>query len=105
MSDHQIGLSIVERRRAIYQRAIARFEARGTPIDRDPRFAALIESWIAGHLEMADIAKAYDDLRRSNRQRGGTSVEALKAEQEIASSEEKQFKDLDRVVHLHQPET
>ena len=47
MSDQQIGLSIVERRRAIYQRAITRFEARGTPIDRDPRFAALIESWIA----------------------------------------------------------
>ena len=105
MDDQENTSATEERRRDIYLRAIARFEARGTPIDKDPRFAAMIESWIAGHVEMADIAKAYDVLRRSNRQRGGTSVEGLKAEQEITSSEEKLFEDIDGGIHLHQPET
>ncbi|MBO9101754.1 MULTISPECIES: hypothetical protein [unclassified Rhizobium] len=34
--------SLTERRRAIYERAVDRYRARGTPIDRDPVFVALI---------------------------------------------------------------
>lgn len=64
--DDQENTSATEgRRRDIYLRAIARFEARGTPIDKDPRFVALIERWISGHADMTEIARAYDEIRQN----------------------------------------
>ena len=67
MDDQECTSATEERRRDIYLRAIARFEARGTPIDKDPRFVALIERWTSGDAEMVEIARAYDEIRKRPR--------------------------------------
>lgn len=51
----------LETRRAIAQRAIDRAKSRGAPIDEDPVFVDLLESWINGDLDMKTMRKRYLD--------------------------------------------
>ncbi|HHV67261.1 MAG TPA: hypothetical protein GXX48_06410 [Ochrobactrum intermedium] len=51
-----------EARRAIAQRAIDRAKARGTPIDTDPAFLALLEEWIGGKVDMKAMRVRYVEM-------------------------------------------
>ena len=51
-----------EARRAIAQRAIDRAQARGTPIDTDPAFLALLEEWIGGEIDMKAMRLRYLEM-------------------------------------------
>ena len=46
-------------RRAIAQRAIDRAKARGTPIDDDTIFIALLDRWISGDIDMRTVRDRY----------------------------------------------
>ena len=46
-------------RRAIAQRAIDRARSRGTPIDEDPIFMALLDAWISGDIDMRRMRERY----------------------------------------------
>lgn len=48
-------------RRAIADRAINRAKSRGAPIDEDPIFRALLESWISGDIDMRTMRERYLD--------------------------------------------
>jgi hypothetical protein len=61
-------LTASQRRRAIYERAASRFRALGTPIDTDPAFTALVDRWIDGLVEMAEVARSYAEIRDTLRQ-------------------------------------
>jgi hypothetical protein len=49
-------------RRAIAQRAIDRAKSRGTPIDDDPIFMALLDTWISGDIDMRTMRVRYLDV-------------------------------------------
>ncbi|HTO31766.1 MAG TPA: hypothetical protein VL202_11390 [Pararhizobium sp.] len=50
-----------ETRRAIAHRAINRAKSRGTPIDEDPIFMALLDAWISGDIDMRTMRERYRD--------------------------------------------
>ena len=52
-----------ETRRAIAQRVIERAKARGTPIDDDPVFIALLDAWISGDIDIRTVRERYFDSR------------------------------------------
>ncbi|TPP06044.1 hypothetical protein [Rhizobium glycinendophyticum] len=51
-----------EARRAIAQRAIDRAKGRGTAIDTDPAFLALLEEWIGGEIDMKAMRLRYLEM-------------------------------------------
>lgn len=55
----------LNRRREIAERIIARWAARGTPIDRDPGFMALVEQWAEGQISTDEMQELYLDLVRN----------------------------------------
>jgi hypothetical protein len=57
------GLSISDRRRAFFDRAVSKSRTSGTPTDGDRRFVQLITAWIDGKVEMAGVALAYAEVR------------------------------------------
>ncbi|CDM61160.1 MULTISPECIES: hypothetical protein [Rhizobium] len=54
-------------RRSIAERVIAQASTRGTPIDGDAEFMAIVELWVAGEIEAAEMRDRYNALleRRS----------------------------------------
>ncbi|SCB46980.1 hypothetical protein [Rhizobium multihospitium] len=60
-------------RRSIAEQVIARARARGTPIDDDLEFMAVVELWIAGEIEADGMRDRYDTLlrQRSMSKKGG----------------------------------
>lgn len=59
-------------RRAIAQRAIDRAKSRGTPIDEDPIFMALLDPWISGDIDMRTMREHYlDSFSLKEEQRRG----------------------------------
>lgn len=48
-------------RRAIAHRAINRAKSRGTLIDEDPIFMALLDAWIGGDIDMRTMRERYLD--------------------------------------------
>ncbi|WP_162950416.1 hypothetical protein [Rhizobium jaguaris] len=56
------GHGIIQSRRSIAERAIARARARGTPIDDDSEFVALVELWIEGEIDMKEMRLRYVKL-------------------------------------------
>ena len=91
--------SLTERRRAIYERAVDRYRGRGTPIDRDPVFVALISQWIEGSIEMSDVA-----ARSSPGGRDGvlkSEMSALGKTNETTMSNDQLLSELDRMIGLH----
>ncbi|MEZ2224606.1 hypothetical protein [Rhizobium sp. RCC_161_2] len=46
-------------RRSIAERVIARARARGTPIDNDPEYMAIVELWIAGEIGTEEMRQRY----------------------------------------------
>ncbi|MFA1677447.1 hypothetical protein ACDY97_33365 [Rhizobium mongolense] len=49
-------------RKSIAERVIARASARGTPIDEDPEFMAIVELWVAGDIEASEMRDRYNAL-------------------------------------------
>ena len=66
-----------EARRAIAQRAIDRAKARGTPIDTDPAFLALLEEWIGGEIDMKAMRLRYLEMTalRATERRGSRNCQ------------------------------
>ncbi|OWK25568.1 hypothetical protein AJ87_08795 [Rhizobium yanglingense] len=65
-------------RRSIAERVIARASARGTPIDGDAEFMAIVELWVAGDIEAAEMRDRYNALlekRSRSKRRLGLSFE------------------------------
>ncbi|MEX2745859.1 hypothetical protein ACDY96_19715 [Rhizobium mongolense] len=65
-------------RRSIAERVIARASARGTPIDGDAEFMAIVELWAAGNIEAAEMRDRYNALlkqRSRSKRRLGLSPE------------------------------
>ena len=59
-------------RRTIAQRAINRAKSRGTPIDEDPIFMALLDAWISGDIDMRTMREHYlDSFSLKEEQRRG----------------------------------
>jgi len=56
-----------QRRKAIFDRVSDRFRERGTPIDTNPQFVALVTEWIEGRVEMTDVTMGYGKIRRAVR--------------------------------------
>ncbi len=46
-------------RRSIADRVIARARARGTPIDDDPEYVAIVELWIVGEISIQEMRRRY----------------------------------------------
>ena len=63
-------------RRSIAEKVVARARARGTPIDDDLEFMALVELWIAGEMEADGILDRYNTLltQRSKSKKGGVGA-------------------------------
>lgn len=51
-------------RRSIAERVFARASARGTPIEHDLEFMAIVEQWIAGVIDADRMRDHYNDLLR-----------------------------------------
>ncbi|WP_313606832.1 hypothetical protein [Rhizobium sp.] len=51
-----------ETRKSIAKRALDRARARGTPIDEDPAFVALLDEWISGSIDMKQMRDCYLDI-------------------------------------------
>jgi hypothetical protein len=80
LGNADFGLSISDRRRAIFDRAVSKSRALGTPIDGDPRFVQLVTAWIDGKVEMAEVARAYAEVRlaSANSLIGGRSTREVR---------------------------
>lgn len=65
--DHNAVFTLAVRRRAIFNRVAARLEARGTPIDMNPEFLAMVERWINADIGMADLTTGYAEIRLAAR--------------------------------------
>lgn len=66
-----------DERRARWQRSVFAKEAAGFPVERDPRFLAWIEEWVAGDIPMQEVQQRYATLVRSRR----TTIEPEKPEE------------------------
>lgn len=51
-----------EVRRRAAENAFRRAQAAGRPVEQDERFHAWIEEWIAGQIEMPEVARRYRTL-------------------------------------------
>ena len=49
-------------RRSIAERVIARASVRGAPIDGDVEFMAIVELWVTGEIEAAEMRDRYNVL-------------------------------------------
>ena len=95
-STENMTASKSDRRRAIYERAVEKHRARGTPIDKDPAFVALISEWIDGKVEMADVAKRLSP--RGHKPVGEAAAAGLDTEKVVASDQ--LMLELDRIIGL-----
>jgi hypothetical protein len=95
--------SLAERRRAIFSRVVGALAARGTPIDNDPKFVDLVNDWIDGKIEMADVVKGYTEIRRSAR-RGATALAktGIPDEARKAQSNEDLLAELDQIIGIRE---
>ena len=75
--DHDALLPLTEGRRAIFERAVSKFRALGTPIDGDPAFVELVGKWIAGDADMREVAKSYSELQRSKGRRASAALSTV----------------------------
>jgi hypothetical protein len=97
-SIENINPSTSERRRAIYERAAERHRARGTRIDGDPAFVALISEWIDGKIDMAEVAKRSSPRPRS------AKTEPVRTmaidETAVPMSSDQLLSELDRIIGM-----
>ena len=83
-----------QRRQSIFDRVTAKYRDRGSPIDIDPKFLALVAAWIEGRVEMADVTTGYAEIRRAARRssqreplQSGVGPTALNLTQEQLNAE------------------
>lgn len=95
-----------QRRKAIFDRVSAKFRDRGTPIDTDPRFVALVTEWIDGRVEMTDVTKGYAEIRRATRSlRHEPSLESVNVAPTTSTLSQEQLNaELERVIGIWEPE-
>lgn len=92
-------LPLSERRRAIYQRAVDKHRARGTPIDLDPLFVSLMAEWIEGRIDMSEVAARSPPRGRSAKLQ---SAPASKAVNDGPMTDEQLLSELDRIIGIHE---
>lgn len=54
-----------EIRRGIFERVLARLDARGARFERDPGFLVHVEEWIDGKIEIQELRARYMAFARS----------------------------------------
>lgn len=101
MSDIAVPNSIAERRRAIFERLSVKFRSLGTPIDAQPEFVALIEEWIAGRMEMSEVARLIQTWRgrRTDRAKSADRSDQPKPE---SMSDDQLLSELDSAMSIHE---
>jgi hypothetical protein len=65
-------------RRSLAERAIARAQARGTPIDQDPEFMNLVELWVESEIDSRQMRQRYLDLLAQRRMNSPAQLAARK---------------------------
>lgn len=56
-----------DNRRKVFERIVARNEARGTPLETGPSFLAKVDEWIEGEIDITELRQFYAELLRSRR--------------------------------------
>ena len=104
--EHDALLPLPERRRTIFERAVAKYRALGTPIDNDPAFVELVGKWIDGDVDMRDVARSYGDLRCSGRRHAPPEFRpvGISASGAERIPQEKLMAELEQVIGIYDPE-
>lgn len=99
-------LPLNQGRKKIVERSIAKFRALGLPIDRNPRFIELLDLWIAGEIEMAEVAEALRSRRRNAVQPASKTPSRSDAERGVDDGplEEELLKELENVIGFQEPD-
>lgn len=92
-------IAISERRRAIFTRAVERSRARGTPIDGDPLFVALIAAWIDGAIEMSEVARRSSPRGRTIEDQSAAVTAGSTANNTM--SNDQLLSELDRIIGIN----
>lgn len=78
----------MQSRRSIAERAIARAQKRGTPIDHDVEYMALVKQWVEGEIDIETMRQRYMDVlaRRSAERRGRQQLAASTDRSQLTSA-------------------
>gem|GEM_PF-1736890 len=74
-------------RRSIADRVIARARARGTPIDDDPEYMAIVELWVVGEISIQEMRRRYIALlqeRSRTTDHLATAIDEARADEDSA---------------------
>ena len=66
MESKETAETVADRRRAIFERTLSRYDAAGIALS-DPLYHSLIERWIGGELTMGEVAALWDAARAERR--------------------------------------
>ncbi|MBP1861540.1 hypothetical protein [Rhizobium herbae] len=77
-----------EVRRKAAENAFQRAREAGRPVEQDDRFHAWIEEWIAGHIDMPEVARRYRSLVRERSAARRCSAAAAIAAEHIPNTDE-----------------
>ena len=102
-SDDIPNPSLAERRHAIFARVVAKLEGRGTPIDQNPEFLALVERWTNGEISVTDVTTGYLKTRRASH--GKQSLPAPPADEVVHArmSQENLLAELENIIGVFEP--
>lgn len=70
-----------ERRRAIFEAVVEKYEKHGDKFEDDPGFRASVEEWIAGTIEIDELRARYrvlSELRRNTKTLARSNIKASK---------------------------
>jgi hypothetical protein len=98
-SNDDLKLPLSERRRAIYQRAVDKHRARGTPIDLDPLFVSLMAEWIEGRIDMSEVAARSSPRGRSAKLQ---TARESKAVNDDFMTNDQLLSELDSIIGIHE---
>lgn len=79
----------MDTRRSIADRVIARARARGTPIDEDLDYMAIVELWVEGAIDDKGMRQRYIELleRRRDSRRNTAEDDSSRSYQDVESVE------------------
>lgn len=91
-----------EVRRRAAENAFQRAQEAGHTVEQDDRFHAWIEEWIAGHIEMPEVARRYRSLvsERSAMRRARAAAAAAENIPDASEAEAEQPFDLETEIKL-----
>jgi hypothetical protein len=76
----------VEGRRELVDKIFGAAAARGSEVDTDPLFRSWVEEWIAHEIDMDELRRRYDDLRRLRHQERRQRHSAAVVDHQVSSN-------------------